>query len=180
MKYLLMTTLAVWLIGGLQPPDCSSVASRLKLPIKLKTRKKPLRVRWDKVEESLTRLRELTAGRPCRFAFQEVFAPGKTEVFFPLLTNLLKTAPEESLVGATVFGQEGEPLGQFSNRVPFEKQGEYNYTIFYFQFTDNSGKLQSSGNRSLIDPMTGKPLFLMKWQQLKDRLVLAPDGSGDR
>lgn len=157
----------------LKANGCEGAAAELQLPIRLKLTGKPKQARWALVEKSLTRLRDAVGDRSCELTFQQVFSVNRQGVFFPLIYNLLRTAPEESLVGASVFGANGRLLGTFANRVTFTKQGERNYTHYYFQFQDSEGQLQSGGNRFLIDTDTGKPFFLLRWDQLKDRILIS-------
>ena len=78
------------------------------------------------------------------------------------------------MAGVSVYNQQGEKVGQFENRVVFEKQGEYSYRHYYFQFRDAQGELQSSGNRLLIDVETGSPFFVTNWSEVKSRTLWAP------
>ena len=167
--------LAILLFGPwLMANDCSNVLLELKLPAQLKAGGKPRVARWEQVEKMMTQLRAELQGHSCEFSFGQVFQPRKSKnLYFPILGNVLRTAPEESLKGATVFNQDAEMLGRFANRVMFEKKGYYNYTNFYFQFKDGSGELQSSGNRFLIDIGTRKPFFLVKWDEIQDRVAIS-------
>ncbi len=171
-----MKMLLVLLLAGFPPlvraDDCVAVKAQLKLPIQLKLGGKPKQARWAQVEKTLTRLREEARGSSCELSFGEVFSAAREDAFFPILHNLLRTAPEESLVGASVFAQNGHLLGKFANRVTFQKQGEYNYTTYYFQFADGEGRLQSGGNPSLIDHYTGRALYLLRWSELAERTLL--------
>lgn len=161
-------------VSGLLWADCETLVADLKLPIALKTRGKPKTARWEQVEKVMTQLRDGLEGQSCELSFSQVFvSKSKKDIYFPLISNLLRTVPEESLVGLAVFSQDGYPMGNFENRVIYEKKGEYNYQHYYFQFKDKSGELQSSGNRLLIDIATGKPFFIMKWADLKDRIAVS-------
>ncbi len=153
--------------------DCNALLSNLKLPVKMKTHGKPKVARWGEVGKTLTALRESAAGSSCEFTFGQVFATDREGVFFPLIGNVLRTAPEESLVGVGVYSQDGSRLGSFANRVTFEKRGEYSYIDYYFQFLDDQGKLQSSGNRMLVDIASGKPLFMVKWDEIENKVAVS-------
>jgi hypothetical protein len=173
MKRVILLLLALNFSGSLWA-DCQTVIADLKLPITLKMRGKPKTARWEQVEKVMTELRDGLEGQSCELSFGQVFASkSKKEIYFPLISNLLRTVPEESLVGVAVFSQDGYPMGHFENRVTYEKKGEYTYKHYYFQFRDKSGELHSSGNRLLIDIATGKPFFIMKWADLKDRIAVS-------
>lgn len=150
--------------------DCQSLLQSLKLPAELKTKGKPAVARWDKVDKVLTGFRERANGMDCRITLGQVFRSGKKEVFFPLTNNVLRTVPEASLAGVSVFSTEGELLGEFSNLVTYERSGGLyardSYSLVYFQFTDRRGELQSSGNRLLLDT------FVVKWSDIRDQPAL--------
>ena len=173
MKKLNAFLVALALFGSLWA-NCDQVVADLKLPVTLKTKGKPKTARWEQVEKVMTQLRDSLEGQECELNFNQVFvSKSKKEIFFPLISNLLRTVPEKSLVGVAVYAQDGYPMGHFENRVTYEKKGEYNYKHYYFQFKDKSGKLQSSGNRILVDIATGKAFFIMKWSDLKDRVAIS-------
>ncbi len=177
MRKLLFILLVLSLAPPVRASSCAEVLADLQLPFKLKTRGKPSAARWEQVEKTLTSLRKGLQGYSCEFKFADIFIAKKEEMLFPLIGNLLRTTPPDSLVGIEVFNTEGETLGLFENRVTFEKQGQYTYTQYYFQFRDHSGTLQSSGNRLLIDIQTGRPLFLVKWQEIKERPAISTHSS---
>ncbi len=182
MKKLLFISLLVSVASPAYASTCAEVLADLRLPLKLKMRGKPSAARWEQVEKTLTALRKGLQGYSCEFQFSDIFIAKKETMLFPLIGNLLRTVPEGSLVGLEVLNTEGETLGHYENRVTFEKQGQYTYTQYYFQFRDQSGDLQSSGNRLFIDIPTGRPLFLVKWEEIKDRPVISTrhTPSGDR
>lgn len=148
--------------------DCDSVVEALKLPIKLKTRGKPKRARWEILNKTMPRLREDTQGLSCRLTFGQVFRTDREDIFVPVLDSMIRTAPEESLTGLAVYYLDGTLAGRFANPVVFEKT---NYTQYYFQFVDTRGELQSA-NRDLLDFATGVPIFLFKWDELKDKVLV--------
>ncbi len=173
----MMKTTLFWMIligGGATSlaSDCPQLLAKLGLPAKLKAGGKPRAAKWGEVEKVVTRAREGLSGKSCGVTFGELFAPKQRDVFFPLIGNVLRTAPENSLEGVGVYNQDGERLGEFANRVVFEKRGEYNYTDYYFQFRDGRGELQSSGNRLLVDISTGKPFFFVKWDEIENRIAI--------
>lgn len=174
MRKLILMGFLVAIPGGFQGQDCSSQLAALKLPFKMKMGKKPLRARWAPVERALTDLRTALEGSPCELLFKDAFEARQSDFFFPLLENLLRTAPQESLVGAGVYSQDGSRLGDFSNRVPYERNGRVNY---YFQFKDSRGQLQAGGNRGLIDVASGRPIFQLKWSEISER-TLFEGGTG--
>lgn len=164
----------LWLVGFLivcpEPgiaDDCSRVISELKLPSKLKTRGKPKRARWEHVNTMMPELRERVDSSACRLKLSDVFAPKNDEIYFPLLGSVIQTMSDTELKGLEIFYLDGSPAGHYSNRVVFEKS---NYNQYYFQFTDRRGTLQTS-NRNLLDFGTGKPLFLVRWTSIKDKVV---------
>ncbi len=173
MKTTVLLSVLLWTWApSLWADDCAEVRASLGLPVRLKMTGKPKQARWGQVEKVLSRLREETEGTSCRLRFGEVFASPRPDAYFPLIGNLLRTVPEGELKGASVFAQTGLRMGVFSNRVVFEKQGPSTYRVYYFQFEDSRGQLQSSGNRILIDHQTGKPFFLLHWPEIEGRLLL--------
>ena len=150
--------------------DCRELSESLKMPVKLKRRGKPSRARWEQIDKVLTGLREESQGRVCALTFGQIFRTKREELLFPLTNNLLKTAPEEALQGLAVMDQKGHPLGEFVGRVTYEKTGglvgRKSYVLYYFQFQDTEGQLQSTGNRLLLDD------FLVRWADLKDRVAI--------
>lgn len=151
--------------------DCQSVSLDLKLPLKLKTRGKPSRARWEQVDKVMTSLHQRLKGEGCEFTFDQIFKSKKTELYFPLTNNVLRTVPEASLKGLSVFNQAGELLGRYENRVTYERSGglyaKNSYTLYYFQFMDQRREIQSSGHRLLLDD------FLVKWGDLAKKISLS-------
>ena len=157
--------------------QCSSIARELKLPAKLKTRGKPYRARWGKVDEVITNLRRKVEGTSCSLTLNQLFRPTKKELLFPLTNNLLRTTPDASLEGVEVFNQRGERLGQYANRVMYQRSGglysKSGYTLYYFQYKDSQGKLQSAGNQLLLDS------YLVRWEDIKDRVFIAAESEAE-
>ena len=157
--------------------QCSSIARELKLPAKLKTRGKPYRARWGKVDEVITNLRRKVEGTSCSLTLNQLFRPTKKELLFPLTNNLLRTTPDASLEGVEVFNQRGERLGQYANRVMYQRSGglysKSVYTLYYFQYKDSQGKLQSAGNQLLLDS------YLVRWEDIKDRVFIAAESEAE-
>lgn len=169
------TILFLFLFGGTEPgaasPDCESILSGLKVPAKLKTRGKPKRGRWENVDKVVTRVREAVEETKCSLTLAQLFRVRRQEIFFPLTNNLLRTIPEESLQGVSVYSSDGERLGEFSNIVPYHRSGGLyavrGYTLHYFQYKDEEGGLHSSGTDLLLDN------FLLKWNDIKDRVLIS-------
>jgi len=157
--------------AGAASPDCESILPGLKVPAKLKTRGKPKRARWENVDKVITRVREAVGDRDCSLTLEQLFRVRRQEIFFPLTNNLLRTVPEESLQGVSVYSNDGERLGEFSNTVPYHRSGGLyavkGYTLHYFQYQDQEGGLHSSGTDLLLDN------FLLKWTEIKDRIVIS-------
>lgn len=167
-----ITILAMWALFlpvGAFADDCEALSSQLRLPAKVKTKGKPKRVRWGKVNKIMNELSKATESQSCSLTFADVFAPKKSDVYFPILGSVIKTVPEESLKGLSVYYLDGSKAGSYSNRVIFEKTG---YNQYYFQFETDSGRLETSG-KDLIEYTADKPVFLLKWEELRDRLAIS-------
>lgn len=172
---MVMKSMFLWLAvtllpGSLAADDCRELTESIRMPVNLKKRGKPSRARWEQVDKVLTGLRENSQGKVCEFTFAQVFRTKRKELLFPLTNNLLRTVPEGQLDGLGVMNQEGEPLGEYVGRVTYEKTGglvgRKSYVLYYFQFRDLDGRLQSSGNRLLLDT------FLVRWTDLKSRVAI--------
>ena len=167
--------LLLFVFAGTEPgaasPDCESILPGLKVPAKLKTRGKPKRGRWENVDKVVTRVREAVEDKDCSLTLEQLFRVRRQEIFFPLTNNLLRTIPEESLHGVSVYSSDGERLGEFSNIVPYHRSGGLyavrGYTLHYFQYQDEEGGLHSSGTDLLLDN------FLLKWNDIKDRVLIS-------
>ncbi len=153
--------------------QCSLIARELKLPAKLKTRGKPHRARWEKVDEVISDLRKKIERTSCSLTLHQLFRPTKKELMFPLTNNLLRTTPDSSLEGVEVFNQQGQRLGQYANRVMYQRSGglykKRKYTLYYFQYKNSQGKLESTGNQLLLD------FYLVRWDDIKERVVIAAE-----
>ena len=152
-------------VGGAD--ECTRAVAEVKLPSKLKTRGKPKRARWEPVNTMMPKLRARVGDSGCELKLADVFAPKKEDIFFPLLGSVIQTVSDEQLNGLEVFYLDGSPAGHYSNRVIYETAS---YNQYYFQFTDRNGKLQTA-NRNLLDFATGKPLFLVRWTGIRDKVV---------
>ena len=153
---------------------CEQQLAGKGMPLRVKVSGRPRAAEWGRVNKILGEyLIESTGLQGCDVSFQEVFAPTRQGAYFPVLFNLLRLVPEESLVGVPVYRQDGTPMGHFENLVTFEKRGAHSYRHYYFQFRDGSGELQSAGKPDLIDIGTGKPLFLLKWEEIQEKALLS-------
>jgi len=153
---------------------CSTVLREKKLPVKFKTRGSPQRARWEQVDQVLTDLSKDLRGTPCELNFEEIFRTDKEELYIPLTNNLIRVVPETILEGLAVFNQSGERLGEFENRVSYQRSGGLyatdSYTLYYFQYKDTEGDVESSGNHLLLDE------FLVLWSDLSERIALSTSG----
>jgi hypothetical protein len=160
-----------WIFGGVILPDsCAEVVADLKLPKKMKTRGKPKVCKWEDVDEMLSELSERFNGTDCKLTFGEIFRHKDEDVYFPLTNSAVRIAPEEAFTGLTVFTKEGFELGPYAGRVRYERSGglyaRKSYQLYYFQYNDSAGKMQSVGNRLLLDE------FVVKWPGLLDRVAV--------
>ena len=154
--------------------DCHEQLTELGMPMRVKVSGKPRVARWGRVNKILGEyMFDSTHLQGCDVLFGQVFEPARPDAYFPVLFNLLRLVPEESLVGASVFGQDGTLMGHFDNIVVFERRGASNTNTYYFQFRDENDEMQSAGNPSLIDIGNGKPLFLLKWEDIQEKPLLS-------
>ena len=154
--------------------DCDEQRAGMGMPLRVKVSGKPRAVKWGRVNKILGEyLIESARLKGCDASFQEVFSPARQDAYFPVLFNLLRLVPEESLMGVAVFSQDGTLMGHFENIVVFEKRGARNYSNYYFQFRDQNDEFQSAGKPELIDIRSGKPLFLLKWEDIQGRPLLS-------
>ncbi len=152
---------------------CATVLKEKKLPVKFKTRGQ--RARWEQVDEVLTGLSDDLRGMACQLKFEEIFRTDKEELYVPLTNNLVRVVPETILQGLSVFNQSGERLGEYEGRVSYQRTGGLyvsdSYTLYYFQYKDTEGEVESSGNHLLLDE------FLVRWSDLSERIAM--NNSGD-
>ncbi len=154
--------------------DCDEQRAGMGMPLRVKVSGKPRAVKWGRVNKILGEyLIESTRLKGCDASFQEVFSPARQDAYFPVLFNLLRLVPQESLMGVPVYGQDGTLMGHFENIVIFEKRGGKSYNHYYFQFRDQNDEFQSAGKPSLIDISNGKPLFLLKWEDIQEKALLS-------
>lgn len=146
------------------------VLSELTLPVRVKTAGKPKVAKWGKVNKTLAAVSKILENRDCVLKFEEIFKPSQKNSYFPAITNLIRIAPEESLKDISIYNRDGHLLGSFQNAVNFSKKGVYNYNYAYFQFRDPQGDLQSTG-KQLIDMSSGEPKFILKWEEIHNRVL---------
>ncbi len=150
--------------------SCATVLREKSLPVNLKTRGSPQRARWEQVDEVLTGLSEELQGMACELKFEEIFRTDKEELYIPLTNNLVRVVPETILEGLPVFNQSEERLGEYDSRVSYQRSGGLyatdSYTLYYFQYKDPEGDVESSGNHLLLDE------FLVLWSDLSERVAM--------
>ena len=165
----------VWLTGAQdaladEDETCVAASAKLKFPVKLKTRGKPRRVKWEQLDRVLTDLTEWIEDGACRFRFSEVFTTNRPDLYVPVTNSLVRLVPEASLQGLLVFETSGEKLGEYVGQATYERRGNLqfkkSYRLHYFQFKDFSGELQSTGGRLLLDD------YLVRWSDLKGRVAV--------
>lgn len=151
--------------------DCQAILQQLHLPHRVKTRDKPRVARWEQVDEIVNDLRQTAQNAHCRFSFETLFKTRRKEMFFPLTNSLLSIVPEESLKGLTVFRHDGTELGSFVGKVLYERSGNLyatkSYHLYFFQYRDRQGKLQTSGTQLLLDR------FTVKWADVAAKTAFA-------
>ncbi len=150
--------------------SCATVLREKSLPVKFKTRGSPQRARWEQVDEVLTGLSEELQGMACELKFEEIFRTDKEELYIPLTNNLVRVVPETILDGLPVFNQSEERLGEYDSRVSYQRSGGLyatdSYTLYYFQYKDPEGDVESSGNHLLLDE------YLVLWSDLSERVAM--------
>ena len=174
-------TIGVLLLGGLCTPilgqdslsmthsqPCLSVLKERTLPIKLKTRGRVQTARWEQVDEVLVGLDRDLKTLDCEFRFNELFEMDRQELYFPLTNNVVRTVPESSLVGLTVFNPSEERLGIYVSRVRYTRTGGLErtdtYTLYYFQYQDSEGSIHTSGSQLLLDS------YRVRWSDIAERI----------
>lgn len=169
-----LCSVSIWLLlavaAGLAA-DCQQISNEMDLPADLKTTGKMKAARWQIVDRTLNDLSERVQDLNCSFTFEDIFlVSDPDETYFPITNTALRLVPEESFAGLTVFRKDGEAIGTFDSRVAYQRSGGLyardSYTLYYFQFKDEQGRFQSSGNRLLLDD------FLVRWSEIADRVAL--------
>ena len=96
----------------------------------------------------------------------KVFHVKDEEALLPLSNSLLKFLPENSLLELPVYDAKGKRIGTFAGVYTFEKMGEISGTRMrhsLFQYTDASGRMQSSPDRLLLDS------YSVPWKDAKSQ-----------
>lgn len=171
-RIVLAALVAFGFLVDVSAEGCDAIAKELKLPEKLKTRGKPRVGKWEKVDEILNEVAKSPEARACQFTFADLFRYKKEEeLHFPLTHSVLKLAPEDSFQGVEVYTKEGDLLGNYTNRVRYEKSGGLavmkSYDSYYFQFSTPAGKLESVGHKLLLDS------YVVRWTDIKDKVAVA-------
>lgn len=169
-----LCSVSIWLLFAVTAgysADCQEIREELELPADLNTSGKVKTARWQVVDQILNDLAERAQDSGCSFRFDELFeVSNPDETYFPITNTALRLVPEESFVGLTVYRKDGEAIGAFDSRVAYQRSGglyaRESYTLHYFQFKDDEGRFQSSGNRLLLDD------FLVRWSEIKNSLAL--------
>ena len=156
--------------------DCPKVLREMKLPKKLKTRGKPKVLKWEDVDGVLNDVDKKLQDDACSVTFDQLFSSKNEDAYFPLTNSVIRLVPEASLKGLKVFNNEGDELGTFAGKVRYERTGglyaRSSYVLYYFQFEDSNGQLQSVGGQSshlLLDR------FTVSWSELKGRVALSTE-----
>ena len=161
-----------------QDAQCLEVFRSRKLPMKLKTRGKPKRARWEQVDRVLTDLREELKQTACQFRFDSLFKSKEKPLYIPLTNNLIRTVPDETLQGLTVFYQSGEAAGEYLSRLTHERSGglyaRRSYTLYSFQFRNTDGEIMSTTKDLLLDN------FLIRWSDIQSRIAINTQGEVPR
>lgn len=175
--YKLLASMVVFFMAGgvIHAESCDEIVTDLKLPKKIKTRGKPKVAKWEDVDKMLSEISERFEVTECGLTFAEIFRLKDENVFFPLTNSAVRIAPAEAFEGLTVFTKEGFELGPYVGRVKYEKSGglyaRKSYELYYFQYRDSDGRMQSVGNRLLLDE------FTVRWSNLKDRVAVQSGAS---
>ncbi len=123
--------------------DWDEIASRLK---ELRPAKASESEFASAVEDSLSRQ---------ALPYNKVFRVKSAEALLPLTNSILKYAPERALMDQPVFQLKGkQPIGVFAGVFFYERAGTLtgnNYKLALFQYVDKQGKMQTPGDKLLLD-----------------------------
>lgn len=171
----MVMNLSSGMTGNAPDARCGDVLESIEAPIEFKTRGKPRRARWEQLDRTLhTLVEQPEKSSDCRLTFDQVFASGRDEeIYVPITHVLLKYVPEEALKGLKVYNQEGDLLGTFESRFPYERTGGTfsgrDYVLYYFQYRTQQGEMQSVPRQPLLDN------FLIPWSEIRSRQILGPN-----
>lgn len=153
---------------------CIEVSKKQKLPVKLKTRGKPKRARWEQVDRVLTDIGEDIKQVSCQFSFDSMFKTKEKELYIPLTNNVIRMVKDEVLRGLSVFYQSGEAVGKYVSRVTYERSGglyvKDSYTLYSFRFRNADGQVIVVGHDLLLDT------FVIRWSDIHNRIALSSQG----
>jgi hypothetical protein len=99
--------------------------------------------------------------------YDSVFTVKSDEILLPLTNSVLRYLPPDSLMGFPVTDKTGTEVGTFSGLYSYERSGGLAsanmFRLVLFQYTDRSGKVQSSPDRLLLDS------FGVPWKDARSR-----------
>ncbi len=151
--------------------DCASVAADLKLPQNLRSGGNPRILRWQQVDKALNELTQRLEGMECQFTFGELFRVRRDDVLFPLTNSVIRIAPEGTFAGLPIVTRDGLELGEYENRVRYERSGglyaRESYSLYYFQYRDDEDKIHSVGSRLLLGE------FAVPWKEVADQVAVS-------
>jgi hypothetical protein len=106
--------------------------------------------------------------------FDKVFQVKDANALLPLSNTLLKFLPPDALMELPVYDKTGKRIGTFAGVYTFEKMGEISGARMrhsLFQYTDATGRTQSSPDRLLLDS------YSIPWKDAKSQqgFRLPPD-----
>ena len=157
-----------------QDVRCVEVLNKQKLPVKLKTRGKPKRARWEQVDRVLTDIGEEIKQFSCQLSFDSMFKTKDKELYIPLSNNVVRMVKDEVLRGLSVFYQSGEAVGKYVSRVTHERSGglyaKNSYTLYSFRFRNADGQVIVVGHDLLLDT------FVIRWRDIQNRIALSSQG----
>lgn len=153
--------------------NCETLLADLELPKRVKTDGRHDVAKWQDIDKLLNELAQVSEGTNCNFTFSEIFRIEEESPLFPLTNSVIRVVPEESLKGVPVFNKEAEKIGSFAGQVRYERTGglyaRRSYTIYYFQYEREDGKLDSAGGggQLLLDR------YLTKWGDIKANVAIS-------
>lgn len=104
--------------------------------------------------------------------FGEIFAPTREDCLFPLTNQVLRGVRDSSLSGLAVLDSRGKRAGNFSNTYLYTRQGEFQFSLRFFQYTTQEGVLEKAGNDLLLDR------FGVRWGDVRQVPLLSPPPPG--
>ena len=154
---------------------CSALSREMKLPVKLKTRGKPRRARWEQIDKVLNQLGERSKRENCRYKFEEVFRTDRKDLYLPVSNSVVRIVPEKALQDLVIYDQSGDRIGEYDSRVTYDRSGglymKKSYTLHYFLYRDGQGEVQSTGHELLLDN------YLAHWDDISNRIAVSFSGA---